>query len=236
MDVCASPYQAFSRGALAVLPLSLACAPWGLLVGSLAIGAGLTPLESQGLSAIVFAGAAQLVAIGMMKSGTGMFTIFVTTLLLTSQHLLYAMHMRPHLAPLPARWRMGLGFLLTDEFFALNSQHGAARFDRWYALGVGLTFYLAWNAFTLAGILLARTLPDLQSFGLEFFIAATFVALVVPLVRSWPVVICVVVSLGCSVLFTWLGWQSALIASGLTGMISGYLTQRISARRTEAER
>jgi predicted branched-subunit amino acid permease len=212
---------------MAVVPLSLACAPWGLLVGSLAISAGLSPLESQSLSAIVFAGAAQLVSIGMMKSGAGMFTIFVTTLLLTSQHLLYSMHMRPSLSPLPARWRMGLGFLLTDEFFALNSHQVTGRFDRWYALGIGLTFYLAWNAFTLAGILLAKTLPDLQSLGLEFFIAATFVALVVPLVKSWPVVVCVAVSLSGSVLLTWLGWQSALVVSGLAGMVAGYGAKRI---------
>lgn len=226
MEVSASANRSFGLGAIAILPLAFACAPWGLLVGSLAVGAGLTPLESQGLSAIVFAGAAQLVAIGMIKSGASVFAIFVTTLLLTSQHLLYAMHLRPSLSSHSARWRMGLGFLLTDEFFALNSQQHAERFDRWYALGVGFTFYLAWNAFTFAGILLARSLPNLQSLGLEFFIAATFVALVVPLVKSWPVVICVAVSLSCSVILTCLGWQSALVVSGLAGMAAGAIAKR----------
>ena len=64
----ALPHYAFTRGAIAVIPLSLACAPWGLLAGSMAIDAQFTPLQAQGLSAIVFAGAAQLVAIGMVKS------------------------------------------------------------------------------------------------------------------------------------------------------------------------
>ena len=116
------PRQAFLRGAVAILPLSLAVAPWGLLAGSMAIEANLTPAEGQGLSAIVFAGAAQLVAIGMLKGGAGFFSIIFTTLLLTSQHLLYGMSLRPVLSPLPGRWRIGLGFLLTDEFFALASQ------------------------------------------------------------------------------------------------------------------
>lgn len=226
MDVSVSANRAFAQGAIAILPLSLACAPWGLLVGSLAVSTGLTPLEGQGLSAIVFAGAAQLVAIGMIKSGASALAIFVTTLLLTSQHLLYSMHMRPSLSPLPARWRMGLGFLLTDEFFALNSHQDPAKFDRWYALGVGFTFYVAWNVFTLAGILLAKTLPDLHSLGLEFFIAATFIALVVPLVKSWPVVICITISLIGSVLLTALGWQSALVVSGLAGMAAGFFAKR----------
>ncbi|EOC5496623.1 AzlC family ABC transporter permease, partial [Pseudomonas aeruginosa] len=89
------PRQAFLRGAVAILPLSLAVAPWGLLAGSMAIEANLTPAEGQGLSAIVFAGAAQLVAIGMLKGGAGFFSIIFTTLLLTSQHLLYGMSLRP---------------------------------------------------------------------------------------------------------------------------------------------
>lgn len=212
---------------MAVVPLSLACAPWGLLVGSLAINANLTPLESQGFSVIVFAGAAQLVAIGMIKNGASIISILLTTLLLTSQHLLYAMHLRPSIARLPSRWRLSLGFLMTDEFFALNSQQHAATFNRWYALGVGLTFYVVWNLCTCAGIVLAKSIPDLHALGLEFSIAATFIALVTPLVRSIPVLLCVIVSLACSVFLSALGWQSALIISGLAGMTSGFLAKQI---------
>lgn len=67
------PRSAFLRGAVAIMPLSLATAPWGLLAGSMAIEANLTPLQGQGLSSIVFAGAAQLVAIGMLKGAPGYF-------------------------------------------------------------------------------------------------------------------------------------------------------------------
>lgn len=126
--------QAFLHGAIAILPLSLAVAPWGLLAGSMAIEANLSAWEGQGLSAIVFAGAAQLVAIGMLKGGANLLSILLTTLLLTSQHLLYGLSMRPLLSRQPLRWRLGLGFLLTDEFFALTSHHDHQQFNRWYAL------------------------------------------------------------------------------------------------------
>ncbi|MCI9875500.1 AzlC family ABC transporter permease [Pseudomonas atacamensis] len=224
--------QAFRQGGIAVLPLSFACAPWGLLVGSLAIDANMTPLESQGLSAIVFAGAAQLVAIGMIKNGASVLSILVTTLLLTSQHLLYAMHLRPSISSLSSRWRIGLGFLMTDEFFALNSQQNPAAFNRWYALGVGLTFYVTWNIFTFAGIILGQSIPNLESLGLEFSIAATFIALVTPLVRSLPVLLCVATSLTCSVALTLLGWQSALVVSGLAGMVAGFVAKRVLERKS----
>ena len=221
---------AFIRGAVAVLPLSLACLPWGLLAGSLAVDAGLTPLQSQGLSTIVFAGAAQLVAIGMFKGGAGALSILITTLLLTSQHLLYGMHMRPRVAPLKAPWRMGLGFLLTDELFALTSQQTPEQFQRWYALGAGLTFYVAWNLCTLAGIVLGKSIPGLEHLGLDFSIAATFIALITPVVRSIPAAVCVAVALVCSVLFSLWQLESALVLAGLSAMAAGYACKQIMER------
>lgn len=222
---------AYLKGAIACLPLSLAVAPWGLLAGSMAIEANLTPLQSQGLSAIVFAGAAQLVAIGMLKGGANLFSILLTTLLLTSQHLLYGLSMRPVLSGLPTRWRLTLGFLLTDEFFALVSQHDRQQFNRWYAFGVGFTFYLAWNLFTLAGILLGQSIPHLDQLGLDFSIAATFVALIAPTVRNLPTVVCVAVALFCSVLFSYWKWETALVAAGLLGMAAGFICQKFSGAR-----
>jgi 4-azaleucine resistance transporter AzlC len=226
------PRSAFLRGAVAIMPLSLATAPWGLLAGSMAIEANLTPLQGQGLSSIVFAGAAQLVAIGMLKGGAGIFSILLTTLLLTSQHLLYGMSMRSVISPLPGRWRAGLGFLLTDELFALTSQHDKQQFNRWYALGVGLTFYIAWNLFTLAGIVLGSSIPGLEHLGLDFSIAATFIALITPVVRNVPTVVCVAVSLFCSVLFSYWQWGSALVLSGLAGMSAGFICNKFQGART----
>ncbi|MDU9394515.1 AzlC family ABC transporter permease [Pseudomonas sp. zfem002] len=222
---------AYIQGSIACIPLSLAVAPWGLLAGSMAIEANLTPLEGQGLSAIVFAGAAQLVAIGMLKGGANLFSILLTTLLLTSQHLLYGLSMRPVLSELPTRWRLTLGFLMTDEFFALVSQYDREQFNRWYAFGVGFTFYLAWNLFTLAGIVLGQNIPHLDRLGLDFSIAATFVALIAPTVRNLATVVCVAVALFCSVLFSYWHWETALVAAGLLGMGAGFICQKFFGAR-----
>ncbi len=220
---------AFVRGAVACLPLTLACAPWGLLAGSTAIDAQLTPAQSQGLSVLVFAGAAQLVAIGMIKGGASVLSILVTTLLLTSQHLLYAMHLRPVLSPLAPRWRFGLGFLLTDEFFALVSPFDRHTFNRWYALGVGLCMYVGWNVFTLLGVIVGKSIPGLDQLGLEFSIAATFIALITPVVRTIATVVCVAVSLISVVMFSYWQWESAIVLAGLAGMTAGYVCKRLGA-------
>ncbi|MGV8546381.1 AzlC family ABC transporter permease, partial [Pseudomonas aeruginosa] len=82
-------------------------------------------------------------------------------------------------------------------FFACASQHDPRNFNRWSALGVVLTFSLAWNLFTLSGILLGRSIPGLEHLGLDVSIAATFIALVAPLVRYVPSLVCVAPSLFC---------------------------------------
>lgn len=78
----ASPFKQFLNGTIAISPLSIAVLPWGLLAGSYAVDSGLSPFDSQMLSVILYAGAAQLVAIGMLKSGVGLFTMLLTTFLL----------------------------------------------------------------------------------------------------------------------------------------------------------
>ena len=94
--------------------------------------------------------------------------------------------MREKLRAKPLRWRVGLGFLLTDELFSLSGDRRAYanRYRLYYALGAGGSFYLAWNVWTAAGIVAGAWLPDLTNLGLDFAIAATFIALVIPDIKS----------------------------------------------------
>ncbi|TQI79682.1 4-azaleucine resistance transporter AzlC [Serratia fonticola] len=214
------------QGAVAILPLCLAVLPWGILAGSMAIQSGLTAAEGLGMSAIVFAGASQLVAMGMIKGGAGLLAILVSTFFVTAQHFLYGLRLRECIAPLPLRWRVLLGFLLTDELFALTGDHGPARFNRWYALGAGLAFYLCWFFATLLGILAASNVSDLDRYGLDFSIAATFIAIVVPLVRNLPVLACVLTALVLSIGLHYYQVPGALIITTVVAMLVGLLCSR----------
>jgi 4-azaleucine resistance transporter AzlC len=210
--------KAFSKGTLAVLPLTIAVIPWGILAGSYAMEAGLNPMQSQAMSAILFAGSAQLVASGMFKLGASLFSMLVTTLLITSRHLLYSMAMRPKISGLPIRWRLILGFLLTDELFAIANQDSAKQFDRWYALGGGLSFYLAWNIASAFGIIAGANIDNLDSWGLDFAIAATFIAIVVPSIKQASGLLCVVVALVSSVVCQLFAIPGGLLISALLAM------------------
>lgn len=217
----------FLQGAIAMLPLSIAVIPWGLLAGSYAVESGLTIIESQALSAILFAGSAQLVATGMIKTGASLTTMLLATFFITSRHFLYSVSMRSKISPLPLRWRLALGYLLTDELFAICGQQSDKQFNRWHALGAGLSFYLFWNLVTLIGIFAGSYIPSMNELGLEFAVAATFIAIVIPNVKSSPVLAAVVVSLILAVVCSYLGIESGLMIASVGGMFAGYITESL---------
>ncbi len=207
-------------------PLSIAVIPWGLLAGSYAIESGLSMWESQALSAILFAGSAQLVATGMLKAGASLMTMLITTFFITSRHLLYSVSMREKVRYMPLRWRLSLGFLLTDELFAIVGHQSEKQFQPWYALGAGLSFYLCWNAATLVGIFAGQYIPNMNELGLEFAVAATFIAIVVPNIKGHPVITAVAVSLALSVLCAHFNIEGGLIIASLGGMLAGFVTEK----------
>ncbi len=209
-----------------ILPLALAVVPWGMLCGSLALQSGLSPLQAQFMSLAVFAGAAQLAALGLISGGSGNLTAIVgSTAVVSSRHLLYSAVFRPDVLALSLRWRLALAFLLTDEMFAVTvaHKHRTGYFSARYALITGLVFYLAWNVATLTGILVGSLFTDIGQMGFDFAIAATFIAMVAPAVSTQPVLAAVLVSAIVAVVCEVLQFRQGLLLASLVGMVVGYL-------------
>ena len=59
----------FLRGVRDEAPILLGVVPFGLIFGALAIGVNLSPLASQAMSSIIFAGSAQFVAAQLVGAG-----------------------------------------------------------------------------------------------------------------------------------------------------------------------
>ncbi|MBQ4810306.1 AzlC family ABC transporter permease [Pseudoalteromonas luteoviolacea] len=218
---------AIKKGLLDMLPLNLAVLPWGILCGSLAIQNGFSALEAQLMSLLVFAGSAQLVAIELMAKDVSFITLLITTFIISARHLLYGLSIRNKMVDKPLKWRGPIAFFLTDELFAFSHHHRAYRgkLRLVYALVAGGSFYLAWNLWTFFGIVAGQFLPDLTNLGLDFAIAAIFIALVVPGISNLPILLACVVS-GLSMLyFKIIEFEFGLVAASLLGMTTGYLLQ-----------
>lgn len=223
---------ALSKGTVDMLPLSLAVLPWGILFGSLAVQRGFSWLEAQLFSGIVFGGAVQIVTVELIADNASLLTVLFSSFVISSRHFLYGLTLRERLSPKPLRWRLGLGFLLTDELFALSGDRRAYknRFRLYYALGAGGSFYLAWNLWTFIGIVAGASLPDLTELGLDFAIAATFIGLVVPEIKTLPAMVSVLVAAVASVGFSLWEFELGLVCAAILAMLAGFVTARL--RRT----
>lgn len=225
-----SSSRAILKGVLDMLPLCLAVIPWGILCGSLAIQNGFTALETQAMSLLVFAGSAQLVAIELIAGNTPLLTILFTTFIISSRHFLYGLAVRHKVIDQPLRWRLPVSFVLTDELFAFSHHRKAYRtkIRLIYALSAGFSFYIAWNLWTLIGIVAGAMLPDLTNLGLDFAIAATFIALVIPGVKNLATLATVIVAGVSATLLKSSGFELWLVCSALLAMSAGYTVTRIA--------
>ena len=224
--------SALRKGTVDMLPLSLAVLPWGVLFGSLAVQRGFSWLEAQMFSAIAFGGAVQIVTVELIADNASLFTVLFSAFIISSRHFLYGLTLRDRLSPKPLRWRLSLGFLLTDELFALSGDRRAYRnrFRLYYALGAGGSFYLAWNLWTFIGIVAGASLPDLTELGLDFAIAATFIALVIPEIKTLATLVAVLVAGVSSVIFTLWGFELGLVCAALMAMCSGFCVQKLRSQ------
>ena len=215
-----------------MLPLNLAVIPWGILCGSLAIQRDFSVLEALLMPLIVFAGSAQLVATELIASNAPLATILFTTFIISSRHFLYGLAFRDKLSTLPTKWRLSLGFLLTDELFALSGNKKAFKgvYRLFYALAAGGSFYLCWLLWNIIGIFAGAYLPDLTTLGLDFAIAVTFIALVIPSITTIPMLVSVVVSGIAAITFKLWQWELDLVAASLLGMYAGYLSVGIQTK------
>ncbi len=175
------PEAAFGRGFWALAPLWLGVVPFGVAYAITARGAGLSLLETQALSVLVFAGSAQLSAVGLFAAGAAGLEIVLTTLLLNVRHVLYGVALVREL-PLTRRQRPAAAFFLTDEAFGVVAAARERSFP--FLLGAELSLFVMWNLATLAGFLLGAAIPDPEQLGVDLIFPLAFLALLVPLVRT----------------------------------------------------
>ncbi|MBX0331346.1 AzlC family ABC transporter permease [Oscillochloris sp. ZM17-4] len=171
-------------GFLAVAPLWLGAAPFGVIYAVSALAAGLSPAQTLAMSLFVFAGASQFTAAGMFAAAAAPAAIVVTTLIINARHLLLAASLAPYLRRSGGWVRLGLAAQLTDESYAIGvRQFLGGRGSAAYQLGANLSMYVVWQLSTLAGVLLGRALPDPAAYGLDLVFPLTFIGLLVPLLR-----------------------------------------------------
>lgn len=182
----------FLRGAVRALGIVAGFFPIAISFGAIALQAGVSPLETLGMSVWIFAGASQFAVIEAIRQQLPWFSIVVTVLIINLRHLPMSLSIYDRYSKF-GRWQhFVLCHGLVDETFALESSDPPRSFI--YYLGMHLTCWLAWIAGTWVGCQFGAWVPDRW---LAFALPALFVCLLVNSVRqSWSRAMLYLVAIG----------------------------------------
>jgi len=228
----ATPGREFASGLVTVTPMLLGAVPFGLIYGALAVQAGISPLLAIAISSIVFAGSAQFMITKLVAASTPGLLIVLSVGVINLRHALYSAAVAEKLAHLPARWKMLLAYLLTDEAYAaavrrLESDTNAAQ-RHWFLFGCGFGLWFTWQLACIAGVVLGGRIP--QAWSLDFAGTLTFIAIVVPLLKdrasTASMVVAGVVAVACFAL----PHKLFIIVAALAGMAAGVLLERLAGK------
>lgn len=227
---------AFRAGARAIAPLAVAVVPFGLLFGSLAARSGLSPAAVTLMSALVFAGSAQFVAVGIWQHPAPWLLLTLSTALINSRHLLMGASLAPRIACWRHRTALPALFLMADEVWALaETRARVAMLEPAYYFGLGLVLWFNWVLWSGAGALLGPLLGNPTRYGADFAFSAVFLALLVGLWRGRATALAVAASAASAtaVHLAFPGpWYVA--AGGLAGVLAGALAAPAGESRAPA--
>ena len=167
------------------LSVSVATGAYGISFGALSVNSGLTVLQTQALSALLFSGASQFAFVGIIgaTAGAGAGAAVATSTLLGVRNGLYGLQASRILQARGLR-RMGAAHLTIDESaaVAIGAPPGPPqRMGFWWA-GVGV--FVLWNLMTLLGALLGDAIGDPKAYGLDAAATAAFCGLLWPRLRD----------------------------------------------------
>ena len=206
--------------------------PFGLVCGVAAQALGASVWGALGMSAIIFSGAAQIVAAQLITEEAPIAVIVLTCFVVGMRLMMYSAAMAPHLKPLPARWRNVLAFLLTDQAFAAAIRRfrnsGDTRNGASYFLGTGVLLWMTWQLSNLAGYWLGNVIP--AAWSLDFVVPLCFLALLVPALEDGPTRIAALASAVAVIALDALPMRLSLVCAGLIGIAAGLLTESRTAR------
>ncbi|MBG0770240.1 MAG: AzlC family ABC transporter permease [Anaerolineaceae bacterium] len=173
------------QGMVQAVPIVLGYIPVGFAYGVLAQKAGLSPFNTLLMSVIVYAGSAQLIAVGLISSGLTPLSIIITTFIVNLRHMLMSAALSPHLQTWRKPELAGFAYELTDESFAVHATriNGQER-PKSETIAINVTAQASWVLGTALGIFGGQMIADIEPFALDYALPAMFIALLVMQIKN----------------------------------------------------
>ena len=212
-------FKNFTAGARAAVPVCIGYFSVSFGFGAMAISQGLSVWHAILISASNLTSAGQFAGLTVIAAGATLIEMILTQIVINSRYALMSLALGQRFGSevgiLP---RMASAFFNTDEVFALGMSR-LGKLTASYFLGAGVIAAFGWVAGTAMGALAGTVLPASVRVALGVMLYGMFIAIVVPQARQEKsMLVCLVLSLVFSCLFTWLPLLQG-ISSGLAIVI-----------------
>jgi 4-azaleucine resistance transporter AzlC len=211
------------RGFFMAQPLAPGVLIYGLVFGVLASQRGLDWIEATFMSVMVYSGTAQMAALQGWSRTALVLPLVITVLVMNARYVLYSASIQPWLSGVSRPQAYATLFFLGDSNWALSMKEYEGGFrDAGFILGSGVAMFAPWVFGTLGGHLLSHSVPDPNTYGLDFMLVAFAAAIGCSIWRTRssiaPVVAAAVVAFVMYRLVPG-GWY--IVGAGLAGGIVG---------------
>ncbi|WP_035104750.1 AzlC family ABC transporter permease [Desulfohalovibrio reitneri] len=168
----------FLRGFRQTFAPALGVGAYGLLFGALAMQAGLTIAQALVMSATVFAGASQLVAVEAWSAPPEILAITLATFVINLRHVLMGAALAPWFSRVsPGRAYLSVYFMADENWAMTMKARGQGETDAAHLIGGGAMVWVVWFATTWIGAAALEAMGDPRAIGLDFAFTAVFLAL-----------------------------------------------------------
>lgn len=223
--------QAFQDGRKAFMAAMPGIFAWGMVTGMAMTQSGLTVWQSLGMTFLVFAGSAQLASLPLIAANVPIWVVFLTAAVVNLRFVIFSAAIGPHFAHLPWHKRIWYGYFNADITMGLFPQ----RFPRsslndptgkvGFFAGIGYPNWCAWQAGSVAGILLASRIPP--SWGIGYAGTLALLAVMIPLIINAAALAGVVVAGIVAVMAATMPYRLGLLAAVICGMAVAMLVDTL---------
>lgn len=162
------------------IPVILGFVPVGIAYAIMAHQAGFSAMETVLMSIFVFAGASQMMAVGMYAQGAGLVAMILATFILNLRHLIMSTCVMNKMGKEKTGQKLLAAFGVTDESFAIFTTEEEEKCSIFYFLGLITVTYSSWVAGSAIGAVTSGLLPDIVTASLGIAIYAMFIGILMP--------------------------------------------------------